>query len=177
MKKGQRFNCKQLSCTLSIKSKSFLCCVDKSLKRKAASKSVFVFSTASVHPFNPKLCISDFVQQCVSTTGDKIEDNRQGGFLTVRSWKYLQTSVSSNPCSPLVWAHLYFWLTDFVNSPLPRPRGLPCCALAWWSGHQWPFPSPCFVLFCFVTLNCGIHLVSSISTILPLSLAQNIEIH
>ena len=48
------------------------------------------------------LCL---VHQCVSTTGERIEDNCRGGFWTERAWKCLETSVCSNRWSPLVGTH------------------------------------------------------------------------
>ena len=65
----------------------------------AIFRECIIGHTASVHPFNPKLCIYECVHQCVSTTGNRMEDNRQGEFLTEQACKCLQTSVSNNRCS------------------------------------------------------------------------------
>ena len=64
-------------------------------------KLPYIVTRPSAHPFNRNLRISDFVYQCVSTTGDRIEDDRRGGFLTERACKCLQTSAFNNHCSPL----------------------------------------------------------------------------
>ena len=57
---------------------------------------------ASVHQFSLKLCISDFVHVCVSTTGNRIGNNPEADFLTERACKCLQTSFFNNCCNPLI---------------------------------------------------------------------------
>ena len=52
---------------------------------------------------------------CVSTTGDRKEDNHLGGFFTEKSCKCMQTNASNNCCSPLVQIGTFYLIIIFIN--------------------------------------------------------------